>query len=96
MSSDGLSATVRQRVRIVGYTLGAALVLGMYLIVPVLLALQSRVPALSARMLIAIGLLVAVEAPVIGVLIQTTRAHPSDVPTPETPTRPDRPDRHRS
>ena len=89
MSSDGRRATVRQRVRIVGYTLGAALVLGMYLIVPVLLALQSRVPALSARMLIAVGLLAAVEAPVIRVLIQTTRAHHPDVPTPVAPTRHD-------
>ena len=42
MSFDGLSATVRQRVRIVGYTLGAATVLGMYLIVPGLQGQQHR------------------------------------------------------
>ena len=72
MSGERPRETVRELVRIVGYTLGAALILGMYLIVPVLLALQGHVPALGTRMLIAVALLVVVEAPVVGVLVRTT------------------------
>jgi len=72
MSGERPRETVRELGRIVGYTLGAALILGMYLIVPVLLALQGQVPALGTRMLIAVALLVVVEAPVVGVLVRTT------------------------
>ena len=75
MSGERPRETVRELARIVGYTLGAALILGMYLIVPVLLALQGQVPALGTRMLIAVALLVVVEAPVVGVLVWTASPH---------------------
>ena len=75
MSGERPRETVRELVRIVGYTLGAALILGMYLIVPVLLALQGHVPALGTRMLIAVALLVVVEVPVVAILVRTASPH---------------------
>jgi len=81
---------MRDLARVVGYTLGAALILNMYLIVPVLVTLRSQVPPLGWRLLIAVVLLVIVEVPVVGVLIRTSRpigtAGPAS-PTPEAPTR---------
>jgi len=92
MSAGGPGETVRELPRVVGYTLGAALVLGMYLIVPVLLALDPRVQPLGTRMLIAVILLATVEVPVVGVLIRTTRtigATGPEAPTREASMRPD-------
>jgi len=86
MSTGGPRETVREVARVVGYTLGAALVLGMYLIVPVLLALYPEVQSFGMRMLIAVMMLATAEVPVIVILIRTTR--PISPTGPEA-TRPD-------
>ena len=92
MNAGGPGETVRELARVVGYTLGAALVLGMYLIVPVLLALHPHVPSLGTRLLIAVMLLTTVEVPVVGVLIRTSRtigATGPEAPAREASMRPD-------
>jgi hypothetical protein len=92
MSAGGPGETVRELARVVGYTLGAVLILGLYLIVPVLLVLDPRVPSLCTRMLIAVMVLATVEVPVVWVLRRTTRtigATGPEAPAREAPTRPD-------
>ena len=58
--------------RVVGHTVVAGGVLGLYLLIPLLLALRPLVPDLGTRVVIATLVLVAAEIPVVSVLIRTT------------------------
>jgi hypothetical protein len=60
--------------RLVGFTAGAALVGGLYLLVPLLLVLGPFIPENSGRLLVALGILAALELAVIRVLVFTTCA----------------------
>jgi hypothetical protein len=69
MQKDGL----RDTARLVGCTAGMALVVALYLLVPLLLVLGPFIPETSSRLLVALGILAAFELAVVRVLVHTTR-----------------------